>query len=163
METTEIRKEATTDLTQCARNALGHWTDCPYWDWVDFSKCDCAKGLADVPEQAEAYQVAPMPLRDYFAATASVPWEEAVNLAAAEQANRVSLGGQVTLAEVVEARVRLRYLEADAMIVRRTIKPRAQFEAGKERGEKYGESLAPESEQGTKDKISGEFPESPTG
>lgn len=143
------REQAAESLTEASRNSLGHWRDCNYWDWLDFSKCDCADGLANVPSEAKAYTVAPIPLRDYFAATATIPWEEALNLAAAEHKERIALGGGVALAEVVEARVRLRYLEADAMIIRRAVPPAVQFEQGKERGENYGESLAPENKADT--------------
>jgi hypothetical protein len=139
-----MRELAKADLSVVGRNAIGHWSNCPYWDWRDFSKCDCAEGLANVPEQAKAHVVAPMPLRDYFAANVKVEWDEAVNLAAAEAKERIALGGQVTLAEVVMARVRLRYLEADAMIEQRKIEPRRSFEVGSERGKDYGKSLQPE-------------------
>lgn len=140
------REKASADPNILARNAAGHWDDCNYGDWGDFSKCDCDEGLANVPNAGKAYVVAPMPLRDFFAATVVIPWEEALNLAAAEAKERISLGGQVTLAQVVEARVRLRYLEADAMILRRAIAPAVQFEQGQERGKNYGASLSGEDE-----------------
>lgn len=144
MEPTEKRQNATVDLSVDARNAAGHWGDCPYWDWPDFEKCDCADGLATVPSRAKAYTVVPMPLRDHFAASVVIPWEEALNLAAAEVKERIALGGGVTLAEIIVARVRLRYLEADAMIEQRKIAPRQSFEAGQEKGEDYSDSLQPE-------------------
>lgn len=138
----EEREAARDDPNLAVRNAFGHWTGCNYGDWLDFSKCDCAEGLAGVPAKHQAMTVEAMPLRDYFAATVTIPWEEGVNLAAQENSERIAIGGGVTLAEVIEARCRLRYLEADAMIIRRAHPPREQFEAGKERGKNYGESLS---------------------
>lgn len=141
IQSLSLREAALQNLTLDARNALGHWTDCPHWDWADFSKCNCADGIANVPAVGRAYVPSPIPLRDHFAATASVPWDDALALAAAEAGARIALGGQPTLAEVVFARVRLRYLEADAMIEHRKHAPREAFEAGQERGKNYGESL----------------------
>ena len=126
--TLTLRGLAENDPTMLARNAAGHWDDCNYGDWGDFSKCNCAEGLASTPAKSEAVTVAPLPLRDYFAATVPVPWDDAVALASAENAKRVALGGQITLLEIVEARVRLRYLEADMMIAVRALPP-ARVEA----------------------------------
>ena len=121
----EKRINATANLEIDARNAMGHWGDCPYWDWPSFDKCTCGEGLSSFEGAEKSYAPAPIPLRDFFATSVVVPWEEALNLAAAEAKERVSLGGQVTLAEVVAARVRLRYLEADAMVAYRS-QPHAQ-------------------------------------
>jgi len=54
------------------RNHLGHWNNCPYWDWRDFSKCQCEDGLACITEST-IHTVSPMPLRDFFAAMVNVP------------------------------------------------------------------------------------------
>lgn len=107
-------------MDRLTRNTLGHFEDCPYWDWGDFSKCKCAEFLAGIPEPANAVVVAPMPLRDYFASQVNVPWQEAFNMAMACR-SELDLGGKCSFQEIISARVQLRYLEADGMIAFRAL------------------------------------------
>ncbi len=112
-------------MTDLTRNTLGHLDACNYSDWVDFSKCQCAEGLACVPKQAQAYTVAPMPLRDYFAATVDVPWD----VAAMVCSDGVGRSGKLLCVTVIDVRAQLRYAEADAMIAARAA-PREGDEPG---------------------------------
>jgi len=113
-ETTDPRG-SNTDIRDPTRNALGHWDGCPYWDWRDFSKCQCEDGLACITEST-IHTVSPMPLRDFFAATVNLPWQAAVD--AAVDGSKLS---RPTLAEVIEIRARMRYIEADAMLRARSL------------------------------------------
>ena len=109
------------------RNHLGHWENCNYWDWQDFTKCECSDGLASVPEPTDAFVVSPMPMLDYFAGQIDIPWEEAVNFAVGmkQQQSRIETLGDnpntATLAEICGARARLRYFEAAAMMRARAL------------------------------------------
>jgi len=117
-----------TDQTKEARNSLGHFEDCNYWDWPDLSKCNCAAGLAGANNGAGPYQISPIPLRDHFACAVTPSDEEALNLAMAEfnATNAIHLVNKKqapTIGDIIIARARLRYIEADAMIEVRKAKP----------------------------------------
>ncbi len=112
------------DLRINGRNAVGHWGDCAYWDWADFSKCDCAEGLPiGGSSEPQAVVVAPIPLRDYFAAQLPISWDQAIELAQHLHAEKLNISGKLDVADIIEARVRIRYLEADAMCEYRALPP----------------------------------------
>jgi hypothetical protein len=121
--------DAERDPTLPIRNFQGHFVTCNYGDWFDFTKCDCGESLIGMPERNEAFQISPLPLRDTFAMAIDIPLDQAIELAALlkkgeQKIETVDLitGGEpmpLTMREVAEARARLRYLEADAMIERR--------------------------------------------
>lgn len=127
--THDIRADGALDPCLPVRNLGGHLVTCAYGDWADFSKCDCAEGLAGIPATRAAYQVSPLPLRDLIAAHTHVSDAAALDLAigmsqqrAADQ--RIQLlndedeggGYKPTIMEMADAKAKLRYLEADAMI-----------------------------------------------
>lgn len=126
-------EQAASDPCFAIRNLAGHFTTCNYGDWHDFTKCHCAESLLSAPEQSEAFQVVPMPLRDFFAASVNIPLEQAAELAlllkggaeaiaAGDLDLSKTIAATLTMAEVAEAKARLRYLEADAMCERRKVK-----------------------------------------
>lgn len=148
---TGIKDVVTVDLLEVAaddpcmpiRNLAGHIVSCNYGDWIDFSKCKCAEGLLTAPEKATAFVVAPMPLRDILASSVQVSDEMAHELAmgirAAQKANQkietvgeafgVTNDPPLTVIELADARAKIRYLEADAMISWRVQSLKIQAEA----------------------------------
>jgi hypothetical protein len=115
------------DLLKLSRNGLGHLDDCNYFDWPDFSKCECAKGLAGIPEQATHVQVAPMPLRDWLAGAIDIPFDRAVEHAEhrlKDQQRLLATQTQgVTMQLAMSALAELRYMAADMMILYRANGP----------------------------------------
>ena len=134
------------------RNLAGHLVTCNYGDWADFTKCKCAEGLLTAPEQKTAFVVAPMPLRDLLASSVHVSDEMAHELAmgirqAQKQNNKIETVGQalgvaneppLTVIELADARAKIRYLEADAMVAWRaqSLKINAEANAAAERAAK---------------------------
>jgi len=98
------------------RNHLGHWENCPYWDWQDFSKCDCAEGLANHVEN-DQLTIGPMPLRDFFASQINIPWDAAIQALKGRMVGARSF----EVGEIIGIRAQMRYLEADAMLHARKI------------------------------------------
>ena len=127
----ELRENAEDDPCMPIRNLAGHLVTCNYGDWADFTKCKCAEGLLSAPEQKTAFVIAPMPLRDLLASSVNVSDEMAHELAmgirqARKQNNKIESVGEalgvsneppITVVELADARAKIRYLEADAMIV----------------------------------------------
>ena len=124
-------EDAAQDPCMPVRNLGGHLVTCNYGDWASFDKCDCARGIAGTPQQATAVVVGPMPLRDVFAMTIDISDDHAHDMAVGikvaeakrQQVKLVSatLGiedasQQVSCVDIAEARAKLRYLEADAML-----------------------------------------------
>ena len=137
IEPVSLRDAGADDPSMPVRNIAGHFVDCNYGDWQDFTKCTCAVGILSGPARAEAFTVSPMPLRDYFAATVHIGHEEAYVLAKgmkAKQAQeqRITIAGQPeanpepTVIDIAEARAKLRYLDADAMVAWRAESRRLQ-------------------------------------
>lgn len=142
----ELRESAADDPCLPVRNLAGHIVTCNYGDWADFSKCKCSEGLLGAPEQKTAFVVAPMPLRDILASSIQVSDEMAHELAigirkARKQDSKIETVGQVlgvsnepplTIIELADARAKIRYLEADAMIVWRAQSLKINAEAARE-------------------------------
>lgn len=138
-----LLEDAEQDPCVPIRNLVGHLVYCNYGDWADFTKCKCAEGLLTAPEQKTAFVVAPMPLRDILASSIQVSDEMAHDLAmgirkAQKQGQKIETVGEVlgvsnepllTLIELADARAKIRYLEADAMISWRSISLRMNAEA----------------------------------
>lgn len=126
----DLRTDGALDPCMPVRNLGGHLVDCNYGDWPDFSKCDCAEGLAGIPAKRAAFHVSPMPLRDCFAMGINVSEDYARELAEGIAINKarakmIQTPGElmagpepaaVSVIDIAEARAKLRYLEADAMI-----------------------------------------------
>ena len=126
----KLLSDASEDPCMPIRNLAGHIATCNYGDWADFSKCKCAEGLLTSPEKQTAFVVAPMPLRDTLASSVQVSDEMAHDLAmgirqAQKQQSKIETVGEVlgvsnepplTIIELADARAKIRYLEADAMI-----------------------------------------------
>lgn len=126
----DLLSDAAEDPCMPIRNLAGHIVTCNFGDWVDFSKCKCAEGLANVPEKQTAFVVAPMPLRDIFASSIHISDEVAHDLAmgvrkARKQKQKIETVSAIlgvgndeplTIIELADARAKIRYLEADAMI-----------------------------------------------
>ena len=127
----DLVADAAEDPCMPIRNLAGHLVTCNYGDWADFTKCKCAEGLLSAPEQKTAFVIAPMPLRDLLASSVNVSDEMAHELAmgirqARKQNNKIESVGEalgvsneppITVVELADARAKIRYLEADAMIV----------------------------------------------
>ena len=126
----DLVADAAEDPCMPIRNLAGHLVTCNYGDWADFTKCKCAEGLLSAPEQKTAFVIAPMPLRDLLASSVNVSDEMAHELAmgirqARKQNNKIESVGEalgvsneppITVVELADARAKIRYLEADAMI-----------------------------------------------
>lgn len=139
----DLLADAAEDPSMPIRNLAGHLVTCNYGDWADFSKCKCAEGLVGMPEKQTAFVVAPMPLRDLLASSIQVSDELAHELAVAirqtiKQGQKIETVGEVlgvsnelplTVIELADARAKIRYLEADAMISWRAISLRLNAEA----------------------------------
>lgn len=139
----DLVADAAEDPSMPIRNLAGHLVTCNYGDWPDFAKCKCAEGLVGMPEKQTAFVVAPMPLRDLLAASIQVSDESAHELAMAirqaiKQGQKIETVGEVlgvsnepplTVTDLADARAKIRYLEADAMISWRAISLRLNAEA----------------------------------
>jgi hypothetical protein len=119
-------EDAAHDPCMPVRNLGGHIITCNYGDWPTFEKCGCAEGLAGTPSKPPTHvNVAPMPLRDFFATTIDVSYEQARELAEGIKASRMQqqriistiVGNDepISVVDIADARAKLRYLEADAM------------------------------------------------
>ena len=140
----QMLEDAAQDPCMPVRNLGGHLVACNYGDWPTFEKCKCMEGLAGIPQQATAVVVGPMPIRDVIAMTINISDDHAHDMAAGikvaeakrQQVKLVSaaLGiedasQQVSCVDIAEARAKLRYLEADAMLHWRVESMRVQAAA----------------------------------
>lgn len=144
----QLEEQAAADPCFPIRNLAGHRVDCNYGDFPNFTKCKCAQGLLTLPEAVAVVAVSPLPLRDHFAASVHVSDDLAHDLAAGikaerkkaeEKEKRIHTVGNVlgldqperppTIVELADAKAKIRYLEADAMIYWRVESARQQVEA----------------------------------
>lgn len=148
----DLVTDAAEDPCMPIRNLAGHIVTCNYGDWADFSKCKCAEGLLTSPEKQTAFVASPMPLRDIFASSIHISDDVSHDLAmgirkAREQNQKIKTVSSVlgvgndqplTIVELADARAKIRYLEADAMIAWRaeSLRINAEIKADAERAAK---------------------------
>jgi len=138
-----MNDDVANDPNRAERNLRGHLVTCNYGDWLDFTKCECAEELIGVPEKRVDYHVAPMSMRDYFAASIVVSDEAAHSLATnikRKEASSAMITDAMGMAaareplsimDIASARARIRYLEADIMLDWRNQTKSRQIEAEK--------------------------------